>query len=197
MDTLLSFNFAGFNGLELIACLIGLAYIVLEYKADVRMWPLYILMSGAYILIFWHNRIYGLMLVNLYYVLAGIYGWWRWGKKRSDSHLRFSSWKDWLVYLPATALMSFLFYLFLEKSGSSVPLADSLMTALSLLATWMLACKRIDQWIVWLVVNGMQCLVFYHQGLYPSSVYYGIYTIVSACGFIHWTRLSKQTQTHI
>jgi nicotinamide mononucleotide transporter len=80
-------------------------------------------------------------------------------------------------------------WLILKKfTNSPIPVGDSFVTSLSIVATWMLARKIIEHWMVWIVVDLVSLLLFLYKCLYPTSILYGIYTIVAVWGYIEWKK---------
>jgi nicotinamide mononucleotide transporter len=179
--------------IEIIGALIGLLYLWLEYKASIWLWPVGVLMPFFYIYIFFTGKFYANMGINVYYLIASIYGWLQWkkndsaGVERPISHLpkRFI---PWLVVL-CVALSVLIAGILIRYTDSPVPYADAFITALSILAMWMLAHKYIEQWGLWFVANAFATGIYFHQGLFPTSILFAIYTIVPLFGYKKWKGL--------
>lgn len=178
--------------IEYIGACIGLLYLRLEYKASIRLWPAGILMSLFYIYIFFTGRLYAAMGINVYYLFAGIYGWFRW-RRGADSGgempvgrlpLRYA------VRLVAVfaGLSGLIAWLLLRFTDSPVPWGDALTTALSIVAMWMLAQKYAEQWLLWIVINGLSAGLYAGQGLYPTGLLYAVYALVAVFGYWKWKK---------
>jgi len=75
-----------------------------------------------------------------------------------------------------------------EFTDSTIPKADSLVGMLSVIGTWMLARKLIENWLVWIVADGIATGLFYYKGLYLTSSLFIIYTIMAVVGYIQWKK---------
>ncbi len=176
--------------LELLGALTGLVYIWLEYRASVWLWVVGAVMPAIYIYVYFESGVYANMGLNAYYLLASIYGWiaWKRGVERKELPITRTPRRFYplgvLVATAATALV----YLVLRYTDSTVPFADALIAGLSVVGLWMLTRKWAEQWLVWLVADGLMTWLAFTQGLYPTSVLYGLYMIVAVFGFIKWRR---------
>lgn len=178
---------------EIIGALIGLLYLYLEYKASKWLWPVGVLMPVVYVWIFFHSKFYAEMGINIYYFFASVYGWMRWTKNRSeDSDLTISHTPRRYI-LPlviiGTALFAVIAFILIRFTDSPVSYGDSFTTALSILGMWMLAHKYVEQWGLWFFVNIISCGLYAWKGLYPTSILFGIYSVISVFGYFRWKRM--------
>lgn len=190
-------NFLITNWIEILGALFGLLYLYYEYKADMKMWPTGIFMSSFYIFVFVHAKFYAFAGINLYYIIVGAYGWIKWSKSsKSISSVDFS-----LMHTP-TRLYIYIFisifvifcliaYILSIFTDSQVVYGDSFVTTLSIVAMWMLAHKYIEQWLLLIVLNIVSTFLYLYQDLYPTSIMYFIYAIVSIFGYIRWRKLAN------
>lgn len=181
--------------IEIIGAVIGLLYLYLEYKASKWLWPVGVLMPILYVWIFFQSKFYADMGINVYYFFASIYGWMRWTKSQSeDSGLPISHTPRRYI-LPllviGTTLFAVMAFILIRFTDSPVPYGDSFTTALSILAMWMLAHKYLEQWGLWFLVNIISCGLYVWKGLYPTSVLFAIYSVISVFGYFKWKRMMK------
>ena len=181
---------------EIIGTVSGLVYLYLEIKESVWLWPVGLLTSGMYVVVFFESKFYADMVLNIYYVAISVYGWYLWlyGRRSSgneDASLLITNtpthmWK----YLAASFFGMFLLMIWVLKSftDSPVPIGDAFATALSIVATWMLARKYIEQWWLWVVVNAVSLGLFMWKGLYPTSVLFFFYTTMAIVGYFQWKK---------
>ncbi len=183
---------------EIIGTVSGLIYLYLEVKEVVWLWPVGIITSGMYVVVFYDSKFYADMVLSIYYVIISIYGWYMWLYGNSNSKvdkelapLRISVtpshlWK----YLFGAFLAMFLLMVWVLKSftDSPVPIGDAFVTALSIVATWMLARKYIEMWWLWVLVNAVSLCLFVWKGLYPTSILFLFYTSMAVVGYYHWKR---------
>ena len=144
--------------IEIIGAVIGLTYLFLEYKANVWLWPVGILMSLFYVFIFFHGKFYADAAVYLYYIGANTYGLLKWTQSRRQRLLADNSSVEELVitHVPAkrilpiaavtVVLWAFFYWILSTLTDSPVPVEDAFTTALSIVAMWMLAQKYLEQW---------------------------------------------------
>ncbi|MBQ5894874.1 MAG: nicotinamide mononucleotide transporter [Rikenellaceae bacterium] len=182
--------------LEIIGVIVGLIYLWLEYRASVWLWLTNIIMPVIYIYIYGEAGFYADMGINIYYLVASIYGWAMW-LRRGDSgeQLQITHTPKKMI-LPLTAAfavaMAVITYILINYTDSTVPYGDSFTTALSIVALYMLARKQVEQWLVWLVVDAVCCGLYLYKGLYPTAALYGLYTILAWVGYLRWLKMIEE-----
>lgn len=185
--------------IEIIGAVIGLLYLYLEYKANKWLWPVGVLMPIFYVWIFLQSKFYADMGINIYYFFASIYGWMRWTKARSEnSELKISHTPRHYI-LPLSVIGTLLFavmaFILVRFTDSPVPYGDSFTTALSILGMWLLAHKYVEQWWFWFFVNIVSCGLYVWKGLYPTSILFAIYSVISVFGYFKWRRMMREEAT--
>ena len=183
--------------IEITGALISLLYLRLEYKANVWLWPVGVITPLIYIYIFFTGKLYAVMGINIYYLFASIYGWYCWKRHATDESgqqiRQLPANYVWKLFAVFAALFMLIVWILARYSDNPAPYGDALVTALSVVAMWMLAHKFAEQWLVWFVVNVASAALFFSQALYPTSVLYGIYAIVSVFGYRKWKLMAKGT----
>lgn len=189
--------------LEILGTLVGLLYIYLEYKASIWVWLTGIIMPAIYIFVYYDSGFYADMGINIYYLIAGLYGWsmwvgrklWKKGDAKEAEPLKISRTpRKYILPLTAVAAVSFgvIVWILLTFTDSDVPYGDSLTTALSIVGLWMLARKYAEQWLVWIVVDVLCCGLYLYKGLYPTAILYGLYGIIAVFGYFKWLRMMDE-----
>ncbi len=205
--------------LEIIGTFVGLIYLWLEYRASIYLWIAGIIMPAIYLVVYYKAGLYADVGINIYYLLAAIYGWivWRYGnhlkqyfrrkklgmdvetttidnnpEEKSDEDLPIT--KVSLRKLPIlTVVFSLAFIaialLLIHYTDSTVPWWDSFITALSIIGMWMLARKYIEQWLIWIVVDAISAALYLYKGLEFTAGLYAIYTIIAIFGYFKWKKL--------
>ena len=183
------------HGLEIAGVAIGLVYLWLEYRASVWLWATGIVMPAIYIFVYYWAGFYADMGINVYYLVAGVYGWAAWLRRGDDGRrkaLKISRMPG-RYYAPAAVVGMVFFamiaWILMRHTDSTVPIGDSLTTALSIVALWMLARKYVEQWLVWLVVDVVCCGLYLYKGLYPTAALYGFYSVVAVFGYLKWLKI--------
>ena len=182
--------------LEFVGLVIGLLYLYLEYKANIWLWPVGVVMPLVYIVIFYQSKFYADMGIYIYYFFASIYGWYIWTKSTNQtdeiliSHLP----HRYLGKLAAIFLITFaaIAFVLIRFTDSPVPYGDSFTTTLSILAMWMLAHKYIAQWLLWIVVNVVSTGLYFWKGLDTTAVLFVVYSIIPFFGYIKWKKMIAQ-----
>lgn len=182
--------------LDITTTALGLAYIVLEYKASAWLWLVGFVMQALGIVLYYQKGLYGDCAMEFYYIAMTIYGVWVWnfGKKRNqkaDEELPITHFKTSLI-LPWTlgtlAIWAVLWY-WLTQVGSTVPIADSFTTALSIVGIWALARKYLEQWLIWIVVDVVTCVLYFYKDIPFKASLYGIYVVIAVMGYIKWRKM--------
>lgn len=178
---------------EIIGAVIGLLYLYLEYKANKWLWPVGVLMPIVYVWIFFHSKFYADMGIYVYYFFVSIYGWIKWTKNTHDQAELPISHTPKKFILPLSlitlAVFAVIAFILIRFTDSPVPIGDSFTTALSIVAMWLLAHKYVEQWWLWFVVNIISCGLYVWKGLYPTSILFAIYSVISVFGYFKWKRM--------
>jgi len=181
------------NYLELAGVLLSILYLILSIRQNIWLWPVGIISSLLYIIVFFESKFYADMGLNGYYFLISIYGWINWSKSKSThggSLPVCNVGKMRAVILLLIALMIFfaLGYILKHYTDSPIPYWDALTTSGSIIATWMLTKKILQHWIVWIIVDLISMGLYIYRGLYPTMVLFFIYTTMAVVGYVQWKR---------
>lgn len=186
------------EGLGVITALI---YLFFSIRQKIWLWPFGILTSAFYIYVFFKGRLYADMGLQVYYLIISFYGWYFWifGAKGQDKlkvavldpkltrNLLFLTFVIyWLLVLALKILPSWL-----EILPSDLLYWDAFTTAASIIATWMLARKIIEQWLVWIVVDLVSMGLYIYKGLYLTSGLFFVYTVLAFVGYREWKKELK------
>ncbi|MDR0232426.1 MAG: nicotinamide riboside transporter PnuC [Dysgonamonadaceae bacterium] len=193
-------NWLADNWLEIFGVITGLGYLYLEIKQKPQMWILGILTSFVYIFVFFGAKIYAGMSLNIYYVIVSIYGFILWQKDKPSAENKKDDSADAISYnnlylklgiilLFITALIYILMvYVLKNYTDSPVSYKDSLVTSLSIIATWMLAKKIIQHWFIWIFVNFFSVYLYYTMELRLTAILYIVYGALSIIGYLNWKK---------
>lgn len=183
------------NWVEIAGAVLSLLYLYLSIREKSALWIFGFISSLLYIFVFFESKLYADMSLNFYYLGVSIYGWINWHRKigqfkDSGLHItRISGKEQILSYLFGTIFVYLAYYLVLELlTDSTIPVADSVVGALSVIATWMLARKKIENWLVWIVVDAFAAGLYLYKGLYPTTILFIIYTIMAVVGYYQWKK---------
>jgi len=178
---------------EIAGVLFSLLYLFLSIRQNILLWPVGIISSVLYVVVFYMSAFYADMSLNVYYFFISFYGWVNWSRKKNDedSGLKVSQAGNrlWLI-LASITLLLFIGggYILKEYTDSPVPYWDAFTTALSITATWMLTRKIIEHWILWVVVDLVSMALYIYRGLYPTAFLFLVYTIMAFIGYLEWKK---------
>ena len=181
------------NYIELFGTITGFIYIILSIKQAIWLWPVGFISSAVYIVVFFQSTLYADMGLQVYYLIISAYGWihWKNDNKQDVQKLKILSIniKQWIIVTVLIGILGiFLYYPLLKYTNASNPLFDSFVTSGSIIATWMLARKILEQWLIWIVVDGASILLFIIKHLYPTAILFGVYTILAIIGYLKWKK---------
>ncbi len=185
------------NWLDIVTTVLGLAYILLEYKASVWMWVVGFMMQALGIALYYQKGLYADCAMEFYYLSVTVYGFWRWVRKPSPNTqhptpaLSITHFPQRLV-LPWTALTvalwGIIYWLLATFTNSNVPLADSFTTALSIVGIWALAHKYLEQWFIWIAVDVVTSVLYFYKGIPFKASLYALYVVIAIAGWWKWRK---------
>lgn len=193
------FSWIGVNYVEILGAVLGLIYIFLSIRQNIYLWPVGLLTSALYIYVFFESKFYADMALQVYYVGVSIYGWYYWMKgnpeQKNELPVVYTPRKLWLP-LTVVSVVLFLFIAFVLKkyTDSPIPCGDAFTTALSLTATWMLARKYLENWLIWIVVDLVSFMLYAAKGLWATVVLFVVYTGMAVVGYYQWKHAMERTK---
>ena len=183
------------NWIEVFGAVTGIIFVFLEIRQNLWLWPVGIVTSAVYIWVFFKGKLYADMSLQGYYLVISVLGWYWWlkgaGRRVQGNGLKVRriNTRLALALLIVFIILFFVMYLLLSRfTDSPVPAADSFVTSLSIIATWMLARKIYEHWYLWIVVNSVSCVLFFSRDLYATVLLYALYCIMSFAGLQVWKR---------
>lgn len=185
--------------LQIVGVVLGLLYLWLEYKANIWLWVVGLIMPIVHGTLYFQSGLYADFSMQLYYIAAGVYGLivWRRGAKKTEnrSELKITSTPlaVWVAIAGLYILLHAAIYLFLVKfTDSSVPFWDSLTTALCIVAYWMLSRKYVEQWLVWLAVDVVTVGLYIYKDIPLTAGLYALYSTMAVAGYLRWRKMMKE-----
>lgn len=183
------------NWIEVTGTMLSLFYLYSSIKEKLSLWVFGFLSALFYAVVFYNAKFYADMSLQFYYLAVSVFGFvsWKFGHHHNTKQtllIRTSKFKH-LMYLFLSAFAIFLLYYFVlvNFTDSPIPIADSVTTALSIVATWMLARKRIEHWLLWIFIDTFSAVLYVQKGLYTTAVLFFIYTIMAIVGYFSWRKL--------
>ena len=190
--------------IEILGTAVGLIYLWLEYKASIYLWIAGIIMPAIYLFVYYNAGLYADFGINIYYLVIAVYGLIAWktgfsitGKRNEKKELPISR-------IPAKAIITAVLayavaqfaiaWLLINHTDSTVPVADSFTTALSIVGMWMLARKYIEQWWVWCIVDVASGALYIYKELYFTAILYLFYAIIAIFGYFKWKKMMQDEE---
>ena len=178
--------------IEIFAVVLNLVYLVLLIKENIWCWPSGILASILSIILFLDAKLYSEVVLYIFYVIIGIYGWLVWsGKLSAKKQIEIQKWKvgpHLIAFSVGVIGMLGLGYYFGSKTDADKPYLDAFSTSFSFVASFMEAHKVLSAWGYWIVLNLFSIWLYYSRGL---SIYAGlmaVYAIASVWGLLEWRK---------
>ena len=183
------------NWIEISGALISLVYLYFSVKQIIWLWPFGLLSALFYIWIYYFSGFYADMSLQVYYVLISLYGWYLWSagrdSKKGKTELEISRVSRRAIVILACVFMILWFgisLVLIRYTDSQIPVMDALTTAGSIIATWMLAKKILEHWLLWIVIDAISIGLYFYRGLYATLVLFIVYTMVAILGYLAWKK---------
>jgi len=185
--------------LEVIAAITGMLSVYFAIKKNIMVYPIGIVSTTLYTYLLYDWQLYGDMFINAYYTIMSIYGWWKWlsiHDNTLDIHENpISNYKLKIsTFLIGAFVGVFLIYLYKFQSIMAIPAVnyiDSLMTAIFLVAMYLMAKKKIENWHFWIIGDFLAIPLFIYKGYGITAVQYFIFLIMAIKGWIEWKNSDK------
>ena len=187
-------EFISAHWLDITTTLLGLLYILFEYRASVWLWFVGFLMQALGIVLYYQKGLYADCGMEFYYLSMTVYGYWKWvhgsAEKKELPITRFPRKLiiPWLVLI--LAIWGIIYWLLITFTNSNVPAADSFTTALSIVGIWALAHKYLEQWFIWIAVDVVTCVLYFYKDIPFKAGLYALYVIIAIFGYKKWKRMT-------
>ncbi len=185
-------NILNTTWLEIIAVAFGMVSVWLAKKENILVYPTGIISVLIYVYICFFAKLYADMGINFFYFLMSLYGWYMWTRKGVTSPILKISGSRWygnVLNIFAVIVMFFVLrYLLINYTDSDVPAWDSLTTAIFIVAMWLMARKKIEHWIAWMVGNTISIPLYFYKELVFTSFQYIVFLVLAILGYIEWQK---------
>ena len=188
--------------LELFAVTMNILSVIYAKRNSILVYPTGLIGTGIFVYILYNFSLLGDMIINFYFVLMSIYGWYYWAQKKDGQTLNNvsrTSIKEYyfILILGITSLLSiYLVYNFYDKWDSWTAYVDTITTAIFFVAMYLMARRKVESWIFWIIGDLITIPLYFYKGLTISSIQYLIFLILAILGYISWKKiLNNSTQT--
>ena len=187
--------------LELFAVTMNILSVIYAKRNSILVYPTGLIGTGIFVYILYNFSLLGDMIINFYFVLMSIYGWYYWAQKKDGQTLNNvsrTSIKEYyfILILGITSLISiYLVYNFYDKWDSWTAYVDTITTAIFFVAMYLMARRKVESWIFWIIGDLITIPLYFYKGLTISSIQYLIFLILAILGYISWKKiLNNSTQ---
>ena len=186
--------------LEITAVTFGIISVLFARKNNILVYPTGLVSTILYVYILFEWKLFGDFIINIYYSIMSVLGWYLWSRKKNGEEkfpISIMSRKDYIISILIfilTLLFIMLVYLFFDKFTHWTAYVDTLTTALFFVGMWLMAKRKIENWIIWIIADIISVPLYFYKGLTFSSLQFLLFTIFAILGYIEWKRnLQKQT----
>lgn len=174
--------------MESIAAIFSLLSVILTIRNNILCWSVGIIGSLFYMFIFAQNQIWGNMSLQVLFIVQSMIGWWNWNTP-SKYPIK------WVVNRETMISISILLFVLVsiisKNHGGRTPYLDGLTTSLSIMGMILLAYRKIDAWVFWIIADIIFIFLFYMNELYLSSIIYLMFLVLSISGLLQWRKSIK------
>ena len=187
------------NPLEWTAAALGVVNVTLVVRRSVWNYPFGLAMVSLYFFVFFEARLYSDALLQIFFFAVQLYGWWNWLQARAaagEVTVTLLSPRARLAWLAGTAAAGLLWGLAMARyTDAAAPMTDAAIASTSIAAQILMAQRRIENWVLWILVDIVAVGLFASRGLYATSALYGLFLMLSIAGLIGWRRALRPAAT--
>jgi len=180
------------SGWEVIAVALAIAYLLLAMKESLWCWYAAFISTAIFIMLFWDASLLMESALQIYYLAMAVYGWYQWrSKQETKQSLKIHRWSK-QRHLGVIALVMTLSLLsgslLATHTDAAWPYVDSFTTWGSVVTTYMVTRKVLENWLYWLVIDSISIVLYWDRELYLTALLFVVYLIICVFGFIEWRR---------
>ncbi len=181
--------------LEIIAVVFGLLSVLFAKKDNILVFPTGIISTLIFVYLLFQWELLGDMLINGYYFIMSIFGWYIWTRKVDQIHLTpitYTSKKEKIqsvILFIATLVFVYFVYQMFDKWNDWVAIVDTFTTAIFFVGMWLMAKKKIENWLFWIAGDIISVPLYLYKGYTFTSLQYLIFTIIAIYGYLEWRKI--------
>ena len=202
MDQIFNFLFSQYSSyspsfiyLELFAVIMNIISVVYAKKNNILVYPTGLIGTGIFVYILLNFSLLGDTIINAYFFSMSIYGWYFWSRKKDKIFINQVSTinRNEIKYLFILAISSLIFiyfvYDYFDIWNNWTAYVDNLTTAIFFIAMWLMAKRKVESWIFWIIGDLITVPLYFYKGLTISSIQYIIFLILAVLGYISWKKI--------
>ena len=187
--------------LEIIAVVFGLLSVWYSKNNNILVFPTGMISTTIFIYLLYKWVLLGDMMINAYYFVMSIYGWFIWTRKENNTvttitRMNSNEKKIGVLIFLSSLMFVYLVYVYFDKWGTITSYIDNLTTAIFFVGMWLMAKRKIENWIFWIIADIISIPLYFYKGLTFTSLQYLIFTFIAIAGYYSWKKiLNKSHQT--
>ena len=187
--------------LEITAVLFGLLSVWYSKNNNILVFPTGMISTAIFTYLLFKWVLLGDMLINAYYFIMSIYGWFIWTRKENNSvtpvsRVSSSEKKIGVLIFLSSIVFVYLIYVYFDKWGTITSYIDNITTAIFFVGMWLMAKRKIENWIFWIIADIISIPLYFYKGFTFTSLQYLIFTFIAIAGYYSWKKiLIKSHQT--
>lgn len=189
---------AEMSWLEGVAVIFGIASVIYSIKKNILVFPTGMVSTLIYVYICLEYKLYADMGINAYYFGMSVYGWYLWSRPTGEKEELPVTWlskmgivKSIVLFLGSYAV---LYYVLANFTDSDVPYWDSFTTSSAFVGMWLMAKKKVENWIAWIITDIVSVPLYLYKGLMLTSFQFLFFTVLATIGLIEWIKAAKKEQ---
>lgn len=189
--------------LEGIAVVFGLLSVVFSKRDNILVFPFGMISTLIFVYLLWEYQLIGDLMINSYYFIMSIYGWIVWTRKVDNTNfipitkINASEWKKAIAFFMSASVFTILIYFVFGKWENWISAVDVLTTAIFFVGMWLMAKKKIENWIFWIIGDLISVPLYVYKGLYLSSIQYLIFTLIALLAYQAWKKKLNKPQAKL
>ena len=186
----LFFNNTNFNWsiIESAAVFFSIIYVVLAAKQNIWCWIFAAISVILYIYICINSKLFAETILQIFYLFMAAYGYYNWNNVEKNSITQWSISKHLLIIFLGTIITFFVGFYFTTYTSAKMPIIDSFTTIFSIIATYMVTKKVLENWLYWIVIDLASIYLYLSRELHLTSVLFLIYTVIAIFGYFLWIK---------
>ena len=202
MNEIINFLFSQYSSysstfifLEIFAVIMNILSVLYAKQNNIYVYPTGLIGTGIFVYILFNFSLLGDMIINGYFFVMSIYGWYYWSRKKDEVFINNISRLEKKEYIQlvflAFASLIFIYFVYVQfdKWNNWTAYVDNMTTAIFFVAMWLMARRKVESWIFWIIGDLITVPLYFYKGLTISSIQYIIFLILAVLGYISWKKI--------
>lgn len=186
--------------LEITAVIFGLCSVWFAKKDNILVFPTGLVSTFIYAYLLWQWELLGDSMINVYYFVMSIYGWYHWTRKKGDAiefpiaTMTNNEKITAIIIFGLTIVFVIIVYLYFNKFTNWYSYVDTFLTAVFFVGMWLMAKRKIENWIFWIIGDIISIPLYFAKGYTFTSFQFLIFTIIAVYGYLEWKEILHKSK---